>query len=60
MDGWYDLHSWSKQRREDAFQEARALDAAKRARASRGPRSGWTSLRSGWGTMLTLLRGAGL
>jgi hypothetical protein len=56
MDSWYDLRSWSEQRREDALQEARTLDAAKRARASRGPRSGRASLRSGWGTVLTLLR----
>jgi hypothetical protein len=38
MDSVYDLHSWSKQYREERLQEARVRHLLERTKASRDPR----------------------
>ena len=38
MDPMYDLHSWSKQRREEAVTEAQRRSLTKRAKRNRGTR----------------------
>ena len=38
MDPMYDLHSWSKQRREEAMREAQRRSLAKRAKGGGGTR----------------------
>ena len=40
MDNAYDLHSWSRMRREDALREARKRHLIERAKAERGQRFG--------------------
>ncbi len=40
MDPLYDLHSWSKQYRQEALREARERSLIERARTSNSPRSG--------------------
>jgi hypothetical protein len=38
MDSIYDLHSWSKQRREEALEEAQRRSLTERAKRNRGTR----------------------
>ena len=58
MNNSYDLHSWSKQYREERLAEARVRHLVERTRASRDPRgarrSGLSS--SSWRNPLALLR----
>ena len=57
MNNPYDLHSWSKQYREDALQEARMRHLVQRTRADREPR-GLRRLGLAWSEVLApLLRG---
>ena len=59
MNNFYDLHSWSKQYREERLTEARMRHLVERTRASRDPRgarrSGLSSS-SSWRKPLALLR----
>ena len=59
MNNSYDLHSWSKQYREERLTEARVRHLVERTRASRDPRgarrSGLSSS-SSWRNPLALLR----
>ena len=56
MNNSYDLHSWSKQYREERLTEARVRHLVERARASRDPRGARRSGLSSWRTPLVLLR----
>ena len=62
MNNSYDLHSWSKQYREERLTEARVRHLVERTRASRDPRgarrSGLSSSSSSWRNPLALLRAA--
>jgi hypothetical protein len=60
MHSYYELDSWSKQRREEALREAQTRRLAKQARANRRPRSGGSSIKLTWGSVLSLLSGARL
>jgi hypothetical protein len=57
MNNPYDVHSWSKQYREEALRQARVQHLAERARASRAPRE-WGQLGLAWRNPLAFLRGA--
>ena len=52
----YDLHSWSKQRREEALTEARRRSLAKRAKDGRGTRFEPARVGSALSVVLSLLR----
>ena len=57
MNNPYDLHSWSKQYREEALQQARTRHLVERTRTSREPC--WLRrVGLAWSNALTLLRGA--
>ena len=57
MNNSYDLHSWSKQYREERLTEARVRHVVERTKASRGPRGARRSgLSSSWRNPLALLR----
>ena len=57
MDSVYELHSWSKQYREERMTEARVRHLVERTRASRDPRGARRSgLSPYWRTPLALLR----
>ena len=57
MKNFYDLHSWSKQYREERLTEARVRHLVERTRASRDPRGARRSgLSSSWRNPLALLR----
>jgi hypothetical protein len=61
VDCYYDLYSWSKERREEALREARTRRLAKQVRANRRAlRSGRPSVNLTWESVLALLRGARL
>jgi hypothetical protein len=57
MNNPYDLHSWSKNYREEALQQAQTRNLVERARTSREP-SGLRRVGLAWSNALTLLRGA--
>ena len=52
----YDLHSWSKQRREEAMREAQRRSLAKRAKGGRVMRFELGRVGSALGGVLSLLR----
>jgi hypothetical protein len=56
MNNSYDLHSWSKQYREERLTEARVRHLVERTRASRDPRGARHSGLSSWRNPLALLR----
>ena len=56
MNNSYDLHSWSKQYREERLTEARVRHLVERTRASRDPRGARCSGLSSWRNPLALLR----
>jgi hypothetical protein len=56
VDAMYDLHSWSKQRREEALTEARRRSLAKRAKDGRGTRFEPARVGSALSVVLSLLR----
>jgi hypothetical protein len=56
MNNSYDLHSWSKQYREERLTEARGRHLLERTRASRDPRGARRSGLSSWRNPLALLR----
>ncbi len=58
MDPWYDLHSWSKQYRQEALREARERDLVEQARTSSSPRSGRSRANRVRTQALSLLRKA--
>jgi hypothetical protein len=61
MHCYYDLYSWSKERRKEALREAQTRRLAKKVRANRRAlRSGRASFDSTWGSVLSLLRRAAL
>ena len=60
MDPWYDVHSWSKQYRQEALREARERDLVERARTSNSPRSGGSRVNRIRKHALSLLRTAHL
>jgi hypothetical protein len=55
MNNSYDLHSWSKQYREERLTEARVRHLVERTRASREPRGVWR-IGLAWRTPLALRR----
>lgn len=55
MNHGYDLHSWSKHRREVALREARARDLSRSTRASRDARPSVARTTSIWSNTLSLL-----
>lgn len=55
MDPMYDLHSWSKQRRAEAFEEAQRRSVAKRAKGGRRMRFEPARVGSTLGGILSLL-----
>ena len=55
MNNPYDVHSWSRQYREEALRETRARHLADSARAARKRSSGRSSLGFAWASALTLL-----
>ncbi len=56
MNNSYDLHSWSKQYREERLTEARVRHLVERTRASRDPRGERRSGLSSWRNPLAPLR----
>ena len=56
MNNSYDLHSWSKQYREERLTEARVRHLVERTRASRDPRGARRIGFSSWRNPLALLR----
>jgi hypothetical protein len=56
MNNSYDLHSWSKQYREERLTEARVRHLLERTRASRDPRGTRRSGLFSWRNPLALLR----
>jgi hypothetical protein len=60
MDPWYDVHSWSKEYRQEALREARKRDLSKQARTSDSPRLGRSSVNRIRRHALSLLRTAHL
>jgi len=54
MDPWHDLKTWSKQRREEALQEAREHYLAHPGRGERRARLGGRALASAWSGTLTV------
>jgi hypothetical protein len=56
MNNFYDLHSWSKQYREERLTEARVRHLLERTRASRDPRGARRSGLASWRNPLVLLR----
>jgi hypothetical protein len=57
MESLYDLHSWSKQYREEALGEARKRDLLARARVGRQRRSGRSRVGLAWASVLSMLDG---
>ena len=57
MNPYYDLHSWSRQCREERLAEASKRHLAERARVGREQRE-WGWLMLAWRNPLALLRGA--
>jgi len=53
---WYDLHSWGKQRREEALTEARRHSLARQAKDGCGTRFEPARVGSALGGVLSLLR----
>jgi hypothetical protein len=60
MNNSYDLHSWSKQYRQERLTEARVRHLLERARESRDPRGARRSGLSAWRNPLALVREAWL
>jgi hypothetical protein len=58
MNNPYDLHSWSKQYREDALQEAHERHLAKQVKAHRKQRSEQSRVGLAWSSVMTLVHGA--
>jgi hypothetical protein len=56
MDPMYDLHYWSKQRREEALREAQRRSLAKRGRGDRGTPFKLGGVGSALSGVLSLLR----
>lgn len=55
MNNPYDVHSWSKEYREEALREARKRHLANSARAARRRLSGRSSVGLAWTSVLTRL-----
>ena len=60
MDPWYDLHSWSKQYRQEALREASERSLVERARTGDSPLSGRSRANRIRKHALSLLRAAHL
>jgi hypothetical protein len=60
MDAWYDLHSWSKQCREEALRETRNRHLAEQANAKYSLRLEWAIANTTWRSLVSLLRRVGL
>ena len=60
MDPWHDLHTWSKQYRQEALREARERDLLKQGSASRSPHSARSRAKRLRESTLLLLRKAHL
>jgi hypothetical protein len=58
MDPWYDINSWSRQRREEMLQEAQTRHLVERTRVGRKQHSGGGSVSLTWESVLSLLRSA--
>jgi hypothetical protein len=56
MNPMYDLHSWSKQRREEALRESQRRSLAKQAKGDRGTRFELGSVGAALSGVLSLLR----
>jgi hypothetical protein len=60
MDPWYDLHSWSKQYRQEALREASERSLVERARSDASPHAGRSRANRIRKHALSLLRAAHL
>jgi hypothetical protein len=60
MDPWHDLHSWSKQYREEALQETHKRHLTEQANGKYSLRPQRVSASSAWRSLVSLLRGVGL
>ena len=60
MEPWYDLHSWSKQYREEALQEAQRRYLVEQPKLKYALRAVRANATLAWKSLVSLLRGVGL
>jgi hypothetical protein len=58
MNNYHDIHSWSRQYREERLREAKSRRLERRLREERNERSGRSSLSLAFASVLSLVRGA--